>query len=151
MHRKFITLIVATAITITGLSLTAAPARAGSDTAKVLAGFAALALIGAAIQNNRDRAREAHVVTRTTPPRYTPPRPLPSHVAQYDLPRSCLRAFPKYQRGKLMLGQACLRSYYGQTVALPNACKVSFWNGRINRTGYEPACLNQSGYRLTHR
>jgi len=43
MHRKFIALILATAMAITGLS--AAPARADGDTARIFAGLALLAII----------------------------------------------------------------------------------------------------------
>ena len=63
MYRKFIATILATAVAVTGL--TAAPARAGDDDVlKLLAGVAAVAIIGTAIAKNRDRDRDDDYVTR---------------------------------------------------------------------------------------
>lgn len=57
MSRKFISLVLAASLAVAGFS--AAPARAGNnDVAKVLAGLAAVAVIGAVIhENKKDRAR----------------------------------------------------------------------------------------------
>ncbi|RBI76993.1 hypothetical protein DQW77_03110 [Roseovarius sp. TE539] len=57
MPRNFIAIILAAAVAVTSLS--AAPARAGSDDfARALAGVAAVAIIGSAIANNN---RDGHV------------------------------------------------------------------------------------------
>lgn len=54
MYRTFISTVLATAVAITGL--TAAPARANNeDVLKVLGGIAAIAIIGAAISEAKDR------------------------------------------------------------------------------------------------
>lgn len=151
MHRKFIALIVSTAIAVTGLSLSAAPARA-DDTTRIIAGIAALALLGAAIHNNR--RHDAPVVSQHTPPYYGPvrPRPLPPRFTRYDLPQYCLLPFPGYNgRNQPLLGEGCLQKYYGSTASLPQNCNVTFWNGRDRRSGYDPACLQQRGYRMTRR
>ncbi len=60
IHKTFISGIAAIAIAITGL--TTAPARASDDTAKIIAGVAALAIIGSAIAKSRND--DDHVVAR---------------------------------------------------------------------------------------
>lgn len=57
MHRKFIALIIGAALTVT--SLTAAPAQAQNrgETAAIIAGVAALAIVGAALADDRKRDR----------------------------------------------------------------------------------------------
>ncbi len=50
-YKYFIAAVTALAISVTGL--TAAPARASDDTAKIITGIAALAIVGAAISNSK--------------------------------------------------------------------------------------------------
>ena len=58
MYRRFIAIILASAVAVTGLS--SAPARAdGDDVLKVLGGLAALAAIGVAIDRYDDRNKKA--------------------------------------------------------------------------------------------
>ncbi|MDC0659140.1 hypothetical protein N6L27_14135 [Leisingera sp. SS27] len=162
-HRKFIALIVAAAIAITGFS--AAPARADNDVAKILGGLALLGILGAAIKHSRDK--DDHAVTRT----YNPPqnhshnrhrhqgrnrhgghvKPLPQSVRRYDLPAHCVRYFPRYSSNYPLAAKGCLDRNYGYTHKLPQVCKVTFWNGKHNRTGYKPGCLKKHGYRMVHR
>ncbi|PCH66490.1 MAG: hypothetical protein COC12_12995 [Rhodobacteraceae bacterium] len=160
MHRKFITLVLSAALAIAGLS--AAPARAGNDTAKLFAGLAALALIGAAIQSNK---RNQYVVSRNPP--YTPPvtvtRPIHTpHTSYYskppaprinrlDLPGGCLRAKSVNGRQRNLFGNRCLETAYAFNGTLPRACRLGYWNGANSRIGYEPQCLREYGYRFTRR
>lgn len=75
MHRKFIALISGLALTVAITAASTAPARADNDAAKVLAGIAALAIIGAAIDNNnRPTVVERRVIVRPPRPVYAPPR-----------------------------------------------------------------------------
>ena len=162
-HRKFIALIVAVSIAITGFS--AAPARADEDVAKILGGLALLGILGAAIKHSRDNDRD--VTHNYSPPphnhSYGGPRhyshnrpgghvkPLPPHVRRYDLPSQCLTYFPRYSRKQALVGKGCLERSYGYSKALPQSCRVTFWNGKRYRTGYKPDCLNSHGYRLVRR
>lgn len=161
MHRKFIALIVSTAIAITGLGLAAQPARA-DETTRVLAGIAALALIGAAI---RDAQRKDRVVTRQqtiySGPTYQPPAPR-NHVhakrrpaygqhVRRDLPNSCILPMPANRNGQVVVGEICLQRNAVNTAELPSNCRVSFWNGRKWRSGYDSTCLYNRGYRVAHR
>jgi len=129
MHRKFIALILATAMAITGLS--AAPARADGDTARIFAGLALLAIIGAAIQDN---ANKRHNVTRQY---YTQPtRQLPPRVSRFDLPGRCLGAYNVNGGIRRLYGAKCLRNNYRHYTSLPFACKLGYSSGRDrNRVG----------------
>jgi len=140
MHRKFITLIVATALAITGLS--AVPARADGDTARLLAGLAALALIGVAIRNKND---QQHVTHNYTPP----PRPLPPKINRLDLPQQCLRSHWVNGRQRNLVGAGCLKKNYTYNRSLPYACQRGYWDGNQTRTGYVPRCLRKRGYRFS--
>lgn len=145
-HRKFIAFVLCLSLAITGFS--AAPARAGDDVAKVLAGLAALAIIGAAINDRRDE-RKAHVTRRpayTPPPAYQP-RPLPPRVARYDLPGKCRREFRGYS-GRNLMGARCLQRNYRFSAGLPQQCRVTFWNNGRNTAAYKPRCLKRQGYRI---
>ena len=116
IHRKFIALVLGLSIAVTGFS--AAPARADEDVAKVLAGLAALAILGVAIDNGNVRkktkrrettnSRQPIVITPDTPRH---PRPLPDRFARYDLPSECVRTFDGFGKRKF-LGQRCLRKNY---------------------------------------
>jgi MYXO-CTERM domain-containing protein len=151
-HRKFIAVILATALAITGVSST--PVQAGDNTGKIVAGLAVLGVLGAALHrhNTRDRRRSQEVVTR--PHRPTPgpqPRPLPPRLGRYDLPAQCVKYFPNFRDGRSLVARGCLKRNYGSVHALPQSCKVTFWNGNKNRTAYKPRCLKNHGYRLVNR
>ncbi|MEX0327484.1 MAG: hypothetical protein AB3N07_02080 [Ruegeria sp.] len=164
MHRKFIALIVATAVAITGIS--ASNARA-ADARDILGGLAAIAIVGAAIHHysNQERKDRAQTVTRAPRYEYQKPkknvrkkakknhynaRPLPDRVARYDLPQRCLRTYKNYSGSRPLLGPSCLNKYYKHAGKLPNQCKVGFWNGKQVKRAYEPACLREYGYRIVY-
>jgi hypothetical protein len=149
-HRKFIAVILAAALAITGAS--SGPARAGDDFGKVVAGLAVLGILGAAIHDHNTRDRRRGTVTRPHRPNPTPhPRPLPPRFGRYDLPAQCVKYFPNFRNGKNLVARGCLKRNYNQVRSLPQSCKVTFWNGRKNRTAYKPRCLNKHGYRLVNR
>ncbi|MFW8593678.1 hypothetical protein [Cribrihabitans neustonicus] len=151
-HRKFIALILAVSLAITGFS--AAPARANEDVAKVLAGLALLGIIGAVINDRKD---DHHSVSRayTAEPQYGHgghhynPKPLPQTFRKYDLPARCLRHFPAYSSRHALVGQGCLDRHYGYKAhSLPQSCRVTFWNGKRHKSAFKPHCLRDRGYRL---
>ncbi|MGR3678312.1 MAG: hypothetical protein ACU0AZ_10045 [Paracoccaceae bacterium] len=155
-HRKFIAAILAISIAVTGFS--AAPARAGDDFAKALAGLTALAILGVAIDRRNDRKdrKKQQTVTRSprqpiviTPDNPQHPRPVPDRVARYDLPSQCVRTFDGFGNRKF-LGQRCLRKNYSYAAELPNKCRFNVNNGHKNRKAYGAKCLRKRGYRITH-
>lgn len=83
-HKHFIAAILAAAISITALS--SAPARAGNDTAKIIAGVAALAIIGAAVAD-ASRDRNVYVTRNAYPHRGYGWQARRNHVRQERLGR----------------------------------------------------------------
>ncbi|WP_170763434.1 hypothetical protein [Ruegeria lacuscaerulensis] len=162
MHKKFIALIVASAVAITGIS--ASKARA-ADTGDIIGGLAAIALIGAAVKHFSDQNKKNtvtrnhnHVYKAPRKPVYAKPkdrphyvRPLPERVARYTLPQRCLRTYKAYSHNRPLLGTRCLSKYYKYSNSLPYQCKVGFWNGKEVKRAYEPACLRQKGYRVSYK
>lgn len=142
MHRKFIALILATGLAISGLA--AAPARADGDTARLFAGLAALALIGVAIQKQHKR----RAVTRN---QALQPLPLPQQVTRLDLPQRCLRSRSVNGRQRNLFGAGCLKRNFAHSGSLPNECRLGYWNGDRNRAGYDPRCLRERGYRFARK
>jgi hypothetical protein len=59
MHRKFITFIIGSAMTVTSLAASPVEARDRGETAAIVAGVAALAIVGATLAN--DRKHKGHV------------------------------------------------------------------------------------------
>ncbi|MDE4132294.1 hypothetical protein PXK00_04175 [Phaeobacter sp. QD34_3] len=156
-HRKFIALILSLSLALTGVS--AAPARADEDVAKFIAGMALLGILGAAINDARHDNQHGHVAPPPQHPPHHPrphpptvhPRPLPPHVARYDLPAQCVRYFPRYSKSHTLVGQTCLQRHYRFESSLPQACRVTFWNGQVHRSGYKPSCLQNRGYRIVRK
>ncbi|WP_170791267.1 hypothetical protein [Ruegeria lacuscaerulensis] len=149
MHRKFIALIIATAVAVTGVS--ASQARA-ADAKDILGGLAAIAIIGAGVHyynKEKDKKRARRHQTHIQP--HHPVRPRPHHLAKYDLPQKCLRTFDHYSPRHQLLGTGCLKKHYKYANSLPRECKVGFWNGKKVKRAYEPACLRQQGYRVVYK
>ncbi|VAV93263.1 hypothetical protein MNBD_ALPHA07-1536 [hydrothermal vent metagenome] len=176
IHRKFIALIAATSIAVTGL--TAAPAQAKDDTAKIIAGVAALALIGVVVsQSNKSRNRNR--TTRTQPydnggvyggggyrddnsynnggyrrddnyyddDSYN--RPQPRRTQRKVLPRSC-KVQARTRNGRVpAYSGSCLNNNYRYANALPRQCSFRARTGRhgARRTVYSRDCLASRGYR----
>ncbi|HKK85131.1 MAG TPA: hypothetical protein VJ942_06370 [Roseovarius sp.] len=164
MHRKFITLVVASAMAVTGLS--AAPARADAeDAAKIIAGVAALAILGAAIadakddkdhvarnrghlrHDNRRHGRAHNWNNRHRGNKHA--RPLPQRVQRKLLPGAC-RIEARARNGQRLrgFGRHCLKRNYGYANSLPRACesRVRGRHGKL-RTVYRGRCLYRHGYR----
>lgn len=161
MHRKFIALILGTAIAVAGAS-TAAPARASDDLAKALVGFAALALIGKAINDAKDDSKPTYiaptnrvrnnqgVISRRAT--QAQKRPLPKRVSRFDLPRACLHTYVVPGRKNVrLLGAHCLRQNFAGFNRLPNECHASIRIAGKRQGTFKPGCLNRYGYRVARR
>ena len=146
MHRKFIALIVSLAITVTAFS--AAPARADENVRNILAGLAALAVIGAIIKERRDDDDRPVVTRRVKPQPYVQPRPLPPRVSRRSLPGDCLRSFQTKRGKRDLLSLHCMERDYPQLADLPRNCVRQVQTKRGDRWGYVPKCLRKNGYRF---
>lgn len=150
MHRKFIALICSMALVITA---TTTQARSNEmDVAKVLGGLAALAIVGTVIKDRNDRKKERRRQATVQPLPPTPqitPRPLPTDVARFTLPRQCLRNVDNGWETTRIMGRKCLRKNFSYFDLLPENCRVRLNDGHKVRNGYRPKCLRRQGYALS--
>lgn len=151
---------------ITALSMTLAstmPAQANGldreDVGKLLIGLAAVAVIGAAIENNNDRDddRSTRVHDRTyrapqvTPPRHNDWTSLNRHNSRWTLPYDCIRRVETRFGDIRMFGQRCLERNYRHVNSLPGRCAVRVYSNDGPRRGFDPLCLREEGYRSDRR
>ncbi|MEM8536643.1 MAG: hypothetical protein AAGF56_02155 [Pseudomonadota bacterium] len=147
---------------ITALSLTlasAAPAQAQSfnreDVGKLLIGLAAVAVIGAAIEENRDRRSNSTRVHDTPSWNGINSGSWSSlnrqhqqfHHQRRAIPASCLRDVQTRFGTQPMFGQRCLERNYAQLSRLPARCAVRVYTNNGPRQGFDPLCLREQGYR----
>ena len=153
---------------ITALSLTlstAAPAQAqgvnSEDVGKLLVGLATIAVIGAAIENNRESRPN-----RSTPVHDTPSwsginsnsgwsdlnrRHSDTRQARRILPHACLRTVDTRFGQHRIFGRRCLEHNYRHVNRLPDRCAVRLYTNDGPRRGYDPLCLREQGYRSDRR
>jgi hypothetical protein len=131
MKKTMTASLLALSIAFTSVSATPVEARS-KDVAKVIAGIALLAIIGAAVNDNRRH--------RATPV----PAPTPS---RWRLPNRCLKDYETERGWQRGFGSACLRKH-APRVTLPRQCKVTLWTTEGRRNVYAPGCLSDRGYRF---
>ncbi|MEE4187789.1 MAG: hypothetical protein V2I76_04995 [Roseobacter sp.] len=162
MSRRFITTVIAAALTITALGQT--PARADEDLARLLAAVVGVAIVGKVISDRIEDNDQKKRVTqhdsnnglgpvRAVRPQArafsrVEPRPLPRRVNRFLLPGDCLRSFQAHDGRYRVFGDRCLQRSYAFSDSLPQACKVKFRAGNQKRQGYDARCLRRSGYQL---
>lgn len=172
MHRKFIAMILAMAIAITGFSARAAQAGNNDDVAKWIAGLAALAIIGAAVseRNDNKKSRPPHSYGHKHPHADPYHRGAQGHANRqknrhqdkqkrygkqqhhnpYALPGKC-RTKTRLQGHTLRgFSAGCLQRNNVNVHALPRDCAVRFRDRSHNQpvTLFTESCLNQRGYRI---
>ena len=151
---------------VTALSLTFAtvsPAQAEGfdreDVGKLLLGLAAVAVIGAAIENNQRQGTQPDV-TRTHTPRsgswadLNRPQHRPDNRRDERariLPADCLQTVETRFGPLRLFGQRCLERNYRYTADLPERCEVRVYSDRGPRDGFDPLCLREQGYRTNRR
>ena len=140
----------------------AGPARANGldreDVGKLLIGLAAIAVIGAAVENN-NRQNE-----RVTPTHDRHDRDW-SNLQRGDnnwsnlsrrsdrrlLPHDCIRHIDTRFGTQRMFGRRCLQRNYRHFSSLPERCVVRVYTNDGPRRGYDPLCLREQGYRSDRR
>ncbi|MFK7939357.1 MAG: hypothetical protein AB8B82_08265 [Roseovarius sp.] len=146
MHRTFIALVLSAAVAVTGFS--AAPARA-DDTEKWIAGAAALAIIGLAINQESKKKRKRKAQQQyyynnhgyTAPTVYHNPRLLPAKC----------KVVRNLQGHKVRgLARGCLKRHNVNVQALPQHCKIKIRDPQTNkkRVIFGGRCLRNQGYSL---
>jgi len=159
MSRKFISVIIAASIAVTAIS--APQVQAGNrELTRFLAGAAALAIIGSAIndRNNRRRSNEPSYEPGYAPSFYghttaPTPRHVPRRASRKILPSVCLKTIHSNGQRRNLFFLRCLKRNFSYTNALPNACAR---NVRRNdgtpfmRPAYGLHCLQNHGYEVAY-
>lgn len=174
-HRRFIATVLALSMAISS-GVTARPAQANEDVAKFIAGAALLGILGAAINDAKDRdttvTRGSHGWPHGGTPQgghhggdkprggyhgnggnlhVTGPRPLPPRISRYDLPAGCLSTLREHGENRRVLGLNCLQRNYSYVDSLPATCFDRISNKHQTRRGFVPGCLSRHGYRMVNR
>ncbi|MEM8776608.1 MAG: hypothetical protein AAGF53_16355 [Pseudomonadota bacterium] len=166
-HRKFISIVAASAIALSGM--TATPARADNDFGKIVAGAAALAIIGIALSQKKEKSVRHQNVSRS----YN--RPIYKDAHSYGkksyghnyghkkhsknfkhdsygvykgLPAHCRTTIRTKYGDRRGYRRGCLHRNYAHYNSLPHKCAIS---GRSYSNGgrsvvYERSCIRQHGY-----
>lgn len=146
---------------VTALSLaTATPATAQGldrqDVGKLLIGLAAVAVIGAAIEENRD-------TPESTPAQHSngwggidrgnswSGLNSNNNNNRRVLPHDCIRQVETRFGTQRMFGRRCLERNYRHANGLPDRCAVRVFGANGPRNGYDPRCLRQQGYTTDRR
>ena len=149
---------------LTALSLTfatVAPAQAQGlsreDTGKLLIGLTALAVLGAAINDNeRDKkpATQAHDREQWSQQGRGNGHGwgnLNRQNNRRELPGECLRGIETRFGTQRMFVQRCLERNYHHVASLPARCAVRVYSNDGPRQGYDPLCLREAGYTSDRR
>lgn len=153
---------------ITAVSLmlaSAAPLQAQGldrdDVGKLLLGLAAVAVIGTAIDQNRNREQERSAQVHETPQwgginRNNGWSDLNRQHRNTQnnrnvLPHACLRTVETRFGNQRMFGRRCLERNYRHVNRLPERCAVQIYTSNGPRRGFDPLCLREQGFRSDRR
>ncbi|MDX8350363.1 hypothetical protein SLH49_20425 [Cognatiyoonia sp. IB215446] len=127
------------------------------DLGKLLIGLAAVAVIGAAIEENRNRDSSTRVhdnhsggINRNNSWSDLGSRnDWSNHNSRnrHVLPRQCFRNVETRFGTQRMFGQRCLERNYRHVNSLPGRCAVRVYTDDGPRRGFDPLCLRERGYR----
>ena len=126
------------------------------DVGKLLIGLAAIAVIGAAIEENRDDdsdrftpVHDSHSWSGINAGSWSDlNRQHQQSVSQRRaLPRSCLRSVETRFGTQRLFGQRCLERNYAFVSRLPDRCAVRLYTNDGPSSGYDPLCLREQGFR----
>lgn len=151
MPRTFAAAMLSATLALTTMG-SAAPAHANNDDLKrILGGVAAVVILGATIDNLRDRNRRAD-----PPVARHDPKPLRDrhHDKRYDrrhdsriVPSQCLRSVDSRHGPRQYFARPCLRRTMSDAHRLPQACAITVQRQRGPIIGYAPRCLRDYGWR----
>ncbi|WP_102110250.1 hypothetical protein [Oceaniglobus roseus] len=165
-----LTATLAAALAFSPVAATPAQAQDNSNQqlARILAGAATVAIIGLAINREKQRERNAAAVPvhdwrRPVPPVYQQPRyrlprhdkPRYEHHDRHDwrdrdqrtVPASCLRTIYNRHGAQTLFGARCISRSMRHPNRLPQQCAQTLRSDRGWVTGFEPGCLQRYGWR----
>ena len=136
MKRSLAAITLALSMIITSISVSATPARADEDVARVLAGLALLGIIAKVVDDRNDRK-----ATRNAQRHVTPKKAKRRAVA----PSRCLRDQWTHRGWRQVYGAGCMRHH--AQVAPPRQCLREARSNTGPRRFYTPRCLQKHGWR----
>ncbi len=145
--------VTALSLILTSASQAQADGLDREDIGKLLFGLVAIAAVGAAIENNREdsnEATQAHASRTGSWADLHRPRPR-EDTRRRILPAECLSTVETRFGNLRLFGQRCLERNYRFVSDLPDRCQVRIYADRGPRTGYDPLCLREQGYRTNRR
>ncbi|WP_145953405.1 hypothetical protein [Oceaniglobus indicus] len=166
MRHPVIATLLAAALAMGPIGATGARAANNDQLGRLLAGAAAVAIIGLAYKADQkhDRKQAAQAQTHApAPDRYEPPRGKhfglrdKRHTKNRDghqvffgpkqVPRACLRHVQTRWDTRDFLSSSCLeRSMRGDVNRLPRQCSAVYHGRRGPVAGYDPHCLGRFGW-----
>lgn len=145
-----------TAVSLAATTPAAAQGLNREDVGKLLIGLAAVAVIGAAIENNNDTARATPVqdnnwrgINRDND--WSRLNQNSSTHRRQILPSACLRSVETRFGTQRMYGQQCLQRSYRYVNTLPERCEVRVFSNTGPRNGFDPVCLRARGFTTDRR
>ncbi|MFP4044799.1 MAG: hypothetical protein ACLFTP_09580 [Rhodosalinus sp.] len=146
MLRQALALVAAAALAAGALAPSPARAASEEDIAKILAGLAALAIVGKAL-SDRDRDDD------DKPPVIAPHRPKPKdhYRPRHDaktVPVRCLRTYETRQGVRRVVMRGCAERTVAEPWKLPRQCLFRVQTRHGPAEVYGGRCLRKSGYRL---
>ena len=161
MFKPLIAGITALSLTIASTTPLQAQGLDREDVGKLLIGLAAVAVIGAAIEesrdNDRDRSTQANDtrqwsgINRNNDWSGLNRQHQSNTNSRRVLPHACLQTVETRFGNQRLFGQRCLERNYRHVSRLPDRCAVQLYTSNGPRRGYDPLCLREQGYRSDRR
>lgn len=149
--KTFIAAVLSAALMITGLSAPRAHALDEDAIGALLFGGLALAVIGAAVADNKKKKKDKPKYTYE-PPKHEKPTKAKKHKNKSWLPSHCSRRF-ETRKGKVIqaYGQRCLYRAEYPAHRLPEKCYFQARGANRPISGYRTNCLDRNGYQVVWR
>lgn len=137
MRKTILNITLVTALGFSSVGATPAMANDNERLGQILLGVAALAILGKAIEDRKDRKQ---ATTHNPPRQVTAPR-------RKVLPRDCVRRHATRQGHVRMAAQRCLKNSNVRVNRLPDGCfeRVRTLQGKVRR-GFGVRCLKNRGF-----
>jgi hypothetical protein len=141
MTKNLMAMVLSASLALT--SITATPARADEDVGKVLAGIAALVILGAAANKQKHRNENKRASRHVPVETWAPAPKLRKQVKR--APQRCLRDQWTHRGNRQVYGARCMNRH--SNAQLPNRCLRQADVNQGPRRFYTKRCLRKNGWR----
>ncbi len=149
MRTVTITALLALAIGVAPINARPAHALTESELLALLAGAAAVAIIGKEINDRRDEASRAPTVRHSDVHQQKKRYGKHGYNKRRSLPARCLRTIERAgRRDRQVLAARCLKRNDVKLARLPESCKLSVRTDRGFRSAYGARCVKRNGWRI---